>query len=64
MKVQWIGSANPTVRNALAAMNAALFKCVRCGSTGDPYDGFCRRFSQWVRGGYPSTDDHMMTENL
>lgn len=43
MKVQWIGSANQTVRNALAAMNAALFKCVRCGSTGDPYDGFCRR---------------------
>lgn len=43
MKVQWIGSANQTVRNALTAMNAALFKCVRCGSTGDPYDGFCRR---------------------
>ena len=32
-----------TVRNALAVMNAALFKCVRCGATGDPYDGFCRK---------------------
>lgn len=31
------------VRNALAATNAALFKCPRCGATGDPYDGFCRR---------------------
>ena len=38
-------TTNEIVRNALAAMNTtggALFKCPKCGATGDPYDGFCR----------------------
>ena len=38
-------SANSIVANAVAAYNTtggALFKCKRCGATGNPYDGFCR----------------------
>lgn len=40
-------SNNPIVRNAMASTatnttGGALFKCSRCGATGNPYDGFCR----------------------
>lgn len=40
-------SRNPIVQRALNAAvtnttGGPLFKCVRCGATGNPYDGFCR----------------------
>ena len=52
-----IHSSNPVVQNALIAANTTggpLFKCKRCGATGNPYDGFCRKC------GYILTRDEML----
>ena len=52
-----IRSSNPVVQNALIAANTTggpLFKCKRCGATGNPYDGFCRKC------GYILTRDEML----
>ncbi len=61
---------NPVVANAVrwVAANTSggpLFKCRRCGATGDPYDGFCRKCGDLLpKGEMLKRADELIERNL